>query len=71
MAEQELQEAALAVKIEFDNAILRQHTTARAIAKRLGIAESQFSNALSGSSKPRDIEIRNDARKLLGMEVSK
>lgn len=71
MAEQELQKAALEVKIEFYNAVKRHHTTARAIAKRLGIAESQLSNAFSGSSKPRDIEIRSDARKLLGMEETK
>ena len=69
MAEKELQEAAFAVKIEFDNEITRQHTSARAIAKQLGIAESQLSNAFSGSSKPRDIEIRAEARKLLGIEA--
>lgn len=68
MAEQELQEAALAVKIEFTTAIRKRHTSQRAVAKALGLAESQLSQAFSGSSRPRDIEIREAARKFLGME---
>lgn len=71
MAEQELQEAAEAVKLEFVMALRKRHTSARAVAKALNISESQLSGAFSGSSRPRDIEIRNAARQFLGMEESK
>lgn len=68
MAEQELQNAVTAIQVEFAKAIKSHHTSLRAIARAIGVSESQLNQAMAGRSQPKDIEIRNKARELLGMK---
>ncbi|WP_162207891.1 helix-turn-helix domain-containing protein [Lacticaseibacillus sharpeae] len=56
------------MKVSIKNRLNERGMTQREIGKMLGISAQQMSRAVAGASGPRDIEIREQIYKILGMD---
>ncbi|RMC41727.1 hypothetical protein F5ESL0233_05265 [Lactobacillus sp. ESL0233] len=69
MVEQALVKNAEELKLKFQIAIKKHHTTQRKVAKYCNTNEFQFSKAISGDPAKRSQEIRKAAAEILGIEI--